>query len=181
MSTVDVFITISPGWINVSQNLSTALPKEGGSTTPAETQPQGEAGSAGASADDASGSGGDSDIPSELPFQLQITYTDIDGTKALRVLTQKKPVTRDRNVAEKGLFYEFFVCFVLFLNIFHFIHFIIPFAHTDNESAQHLDLEKKLAQIFLVLLAGVRTLGLWISSPTLYQLSHPVNPYFFIQ
>jgi hypothetical protein len=46
---------------------------------------------------------GDGNIPSELPFQLQIQYTDADGTKALRVLTQKKPVTTDRNVAEKGM------------------------------------------------------------------------------
>lgn len=43
------------------------------------------------------------DIPSEVPFQVQITYTDVDGTKALRVLTQKKPVTRDREVAERDV------------------------------------------------------------------------------
>ena len=48
------------------------------------------------------GNGAGDDIPSELPFQLQITYTDADGTKALRVLTQRKPVTKDRTVAEKG-------------------------------------------------------------------------------
>ncbi|XP_070190102.1 circularly permutated Ras protein 1-like isoform X2 [Littorina saxatilis] len=52
-------------------------------------------------AGDGAGGDGDEDIPSELPFQLQISYTDIDGTKALRVLTQKKPVTRDRKLAEK--------------------------------------------------------------------------------
>ncbi|KAL8595082.1 hypothetical protein ACOMHN_019120 [Nucella lapillus] len=42
-------------------------------------------------------------IPPELPFQVQIMYTDVDGTKALRVLTQKKPVTKDRTIAEKDL------------------------------------------------------------------------------
>lgn len=37
----------------------------------------------------------------ELPFQLQIRYTDTEGAKALRVITQTKPVTRDRKKAEK--------------------------------------------------------------------------------
>lgn len=41
-------------------------------------------------------------VPPELPFQLQIQYTDADGTKALRVLTQKKPVTHDRQLAEES-------------------------------------------------------------------------------
>jgi len=39
-------------------------------------------------------------IPDELPFQLQIRYTDAEGMKALRVLTQTRPVTHDRNLAE---------------------------------------------------------------------------------
>ena len=39
---------------------------------------------------------------SELPFQLQVCYTDTDGMKALRVLTQVKPVTQDRSVAEQS-------------------------------------------------------------------------------
>jgi len=38
--------------------------------------------------------------PSELPFQLQVTYTDLDGARAMRVLTQVQPVTRDRSEAE---------------------------------------------------------------------------------
>lgn len=46
--------------------------------------------------------------PDKLPFQLQIQYTDTDGAKALRVLTQAKPVTWDRKIAEnsKILFLE---------------------------------------------------------------------------
>jgi len=40
------------------------------------------------------------DTPSQLPFQLQVTYTDLDGAQAMRVLTQAMPVTRDRNEAE---------------------------------------------------------------------------------
>ncbi|KAK7494561.1 hypothetical protein BaRGS_00014214 [Batillaria attramentaria] len=50
----------------------------------------------------AGGEGDEDIIPSELPFQLQITYADTDGTKALRVITQKKPVTRDRQLAEEN-------------------------------------------------------------------------------
>ena len=41
------------------------------------------------------------DQPKELPFQVQITYTDLDGAQALRLLTKAKPVTKDRAVAEK--------------------------------------------------------------------------------
>ncbi|WAR09396.1 CPAS1-like protein [Mya arenaria] len=37
----------------------------------------------------------------ELPFQLQIVYTDTEGAKALRVITKTKPVTRDRKKAER--------------------------------------------------------------------------------
>jgi len=40
------------------------------------------------------------DRPCELPFQVQITYTDLDGAEAVRVLTQTQPVTRDRQQAE---------------------------------------------------------------------------------
>lgn len=40
------------------------------------------------------------DVPDELPFQLQIKYTDTEGATALRVLTKTKPVTRDRREAE---------------------------------------------------------------------------------
>ena len=38
----------------------------------------------------------------ELPFQLRIKYLDLDGAEALRVITQTKPVTRDRIQAENG-------------------------------------------------------------------------------
>ena len=39
-------------------------------------------------------------MPTELPFQLQVTYTDLDGARAMRVLTQAQPVTSDRAEAE---------------------------------------------------------------------------------
>ena len=42
------------------------------------------------------------DTLTELPFQLMIEYTDLDGAKALLVRSQTKPITRDRQVAEKG-------------------------------------------------------------------------------
>ena len=40
--------------------------------------------------------------PSELPFQLQVVYTDTEGAKAMRLLTKTKPVTKDRFQAERG-------------------------------------------------------------------------------
>ena len=39
----------------------------------------------------------------ELPFQLHLVYVDLDGVQAMRVLTQTKPITTDRTVAEKGI------------------------------------------------------------------------------
>jgi len=42
--------------------------------------------------------------PTELPFQVQITYADLDGAEAVRVLTQTQPVTRDRHQAETSRF-----------------------------------------------------------------------------
>jgi hypothetical protein len=40
-------------------------------------------------------------IPSNLPFQLRITYTKPNGMKCMRVATQNKPVTADRSQAEQ--------------------------------------------------------------------------------
>jgi hypothetical protein len=40
-------------------------------------------------------------MPDSLPFQLRIHYTKPNGTKYLRVVTNAKPVTQDRTVAEK--------------------------------------------------------------------------------
>ncbi len=39
----------------------------------------------------------------ELPFQLQITYTAPDGSRAVRVYTKVQKFTRDRAEAEKNL------------------------------------------------------------------------------
>jgi len=50
--------------------------------------------------------------PHELPFQVQITYTDLDGAEAVRVLTQTQPVTRDRQQAETSRFLLFFLCVI---------------------------------------------------------------------
>ena len=38
-----------------------------------------------------------------LPFQLQIEYTGRDGSRCLRVISEAKPTTRDRNMAERGV------------------------------------------------------------------------------
>ena len=37
-----------------------------------------------------------------VPFQLQIQYTGVDGSCCMRVITQAKPVTTNRDVAERG-------------------------------------------------------------------------------
>lgn len=42
----------------------------------------------------------DESDPKDLPFQVQIRYTDIEGAVAMRVLTQIQPVTKDRQQAE---------------------------------------------------------------------------------
>ena len=42
----------------------------------------------------------DLDQLKQLPFQIQVTYTAADGSKALRVLTQSKETTENRDVAE---------------------------------------------------------------------------------
>ncbi|XP_013416673.1 uncharacterized protein LOC106178153 [Lingula anatina] len=56
----------------------------------------------GAEAGPSTGDAGVGDL-SELPFQLQIKYTDLEGSQAMRVLTQSKPITKDRNVAEREM------------------------------------------------------------------------------
>ena len=47
--------------------------------------------------------------------------------------------------------------------------------HTDSKSAQHFWLEKIITH-FSCASDAVQTSGLWISSLTLYPLSHPVTP-----
>lgn len=59
--------------------------------------------SGGASTSAASNTNIDLNELKELPFQLRITYTDLEGGQALRVLTQKMPITRNRKEAEKGI------------------------------------------------------------------------------
>jgi hypothetical protein len=39
----------------------------------------------------------------ELPFQLQITYTGLDGSRAMRVYTKIQKFTKDRNEAESNI------------------------------------------------------------------------------
>ena len=43
------------------------------------------------------------EAPNELPFQVQIRYTDTEGAVAMRVLTKTQPVTKDRQQAEKRM------------------------------------------------------------------------------
>eukprot|EP00008_Paramoeba_atlantica_P005943 CAMPEP_0201481310 /NCGR_PEP_ID=MMETSP0151_2-20130828/5579_1 /ASSEMBLY_ACC=CAM_ASM_000257 /TAXON_ID=200890 /ORGANISM="Paramoeba atlantica, Strain 621/1 / CCAP 1560/9" /LENGTH=478 /DNA_ID=CAMNT_0047863433 /DNA_START=345 /DNA_END=1781 /DNA_ORIENTATION=- len=44
-----------------------------------------------------------SNLPSHLPFQVQILYTRMDGTKAIRVITQMRRVTNKREDAEASV------------------------------------------------------------------------------
>ena len=44
----------------------------------------------------------DLDQLEHLPFQVQVTYIAADGSKALRVLTQLKQTTENREVAESN-------------------------------------------------------------------------------
>eukprot|EP00211_Chloroparvula_japonica_P002535 CAMPEP_0119119496 /NCGR_PEP_ID=MMETSP1310-20130426/965_1 /TAXON_ID=464262 /ORGANISM="Genus nov. species nov., Strain RCC2339" /LENGTH=480 /DNA_ID=CAMNT_0007108937 /DNA_START=17 /DNA_END=1455 /DNA_ORIENTATION=- len=44
----------------------------------------------------------DSPVPDVLPFQVQIRYTRPDGTKALRVITTRRHVTRELGKAQEG-------------------------------------------------------------------------------
>ena len=57
--------------------------------------------------------------PTELPFQIQIYYTDLEGAQAMRVLTQTKPVTKERSQAEdceRTYLYRFSASFIIAVN-----------------------------------------------------------------
>ena len=41
--------------------------------------------------------------PQEVPFQVQVKYTSLDGQQCLRVFTEVRPVTSDKGVANKGI------------------------------------------------------------------------------
>ena len=40
---------------------------------------------------------------SEVPFQVQIKYTSLDGQQCLRVFTEVRPTTSDKRVANQGI------------------------------------------------------------------------------
>ncbi len=57
----------------------------------------------------ATAAAGDNKVPQltidgtpHLPFQLQIEYTSQDGSRCTRVISQAKPTTKQREIAEKG-------------------------------------------------------------------------------
>jgi len=72
------YLTVRPVYISRCLLYSTACEEEGATASCAKT-------------------------PSELPFQIQVTYTDLEGGKAMRVLTCVQPVTRDRAEAESRM------------------------------------------------------------------------------
>ena len=90
---------------------ATGETERGGEETPAssEASAQPHLSEAGATAESKRQEGGAPEVPPlmiggrpHLPFQLQIEYTSLDGDRCLRVITQAKPVTRDRSLAERG-------------------------------------------------------------------------------
>lgn len=48
----------------------------------------------------------------ELPFQVQVAFTRLDGMKCLRVISQKRPLTKDRSMAEAAAKLEVLSCHV---------------------------------------------------------------------
>lgn len=40
---------------------------------------------------------------SSVPFQVQIRYTKMDGTKCVRIISSEKKISKDRTASEKDL------------------------------------------------------------------------------
>ena len=38
----------------------------------------------------------------QLPFQLQVKYTDLDGSRCMRVTTMAKPIIDNKQTADRG-------------------------------------------------------------------------------
>lgn len=70
------------------------------SKSSASTNAAGNSEAAAAGSSSASGSELKQDQLNELPFQVHISYIDLEGAKAVRVLTQTKPITKERKQAE---------------------------------------------------------------------------------
>lgn len=85
--------------------------KSGGGTVDSEIGSASASGGASGGASDGATGGGEAikvaplmvDGKPHLPFQLQIQYTAQDGSRCMRVISQAKPITTQRNIAEKGL------------------------------------------------------------------------------
>lgn len=93
--TADTEITFEYGIrtsVTTQETSETNVPMETGNESKGETLAEGAA--------KEQGSKFKVEVPNELPFQLQIMYKDTEGATALRVLTQTKPITRDRKEAE---------------------------------------------------------------------------------
>ena len=46
---------------------------------------------------------GNSEELCEVPFQVQMKYTSLDGQQCLRVFSEVRPVTSDKGVASEGI------------------------------------------------------------------------------
>jgi hypothetical protein len=99
-----------------------------------ETSAEAMGGAEGASAS-AAGEHDSSNDLNDLPFQVKIQYTDVEGAVAMRVLTQTQPVTKNRRQAELCMFWGFCIFFKIIL-VFLVCHFVF--------SNDFLTLESKL-------------------------------------
>ena len=72
--------------------------------TSADQKAEGDAGEAAAGAAEGATAGPSKTEPelNEVPFQLLIKYTDLEGAQAMRCMTQNMPITHDRQLAEEG-------------------------------------------------------------------------------
>eukprot|EP00752_Nemacystus_decipiens_P004090 g3743.t1 len=83
------------------QSPAPATPTAGASPAPPTAAPG--ASAAAAAATPVTSSSAEGQGQAALPFQVQIRYTRLDGTKCLRVMTKTQPVTKNRAHAEQSI------------------------------------------------------------------------------
>ena len=104
-----------------------------------------------------------------LPFQLQIEYTGQDGSRCMRVITQAKPITTDRVVAEGGTCYMYYMCVYL---EYHMLVYTCIVAIIVQSHCTHSKMEGPL-------LAQKRTRFIWRHNYTNVYVQD-INMYLYI-
>ena len=91
-----------------------------------------------------------------LPFQVQIEYTRLDGAKCMRVLTEVKPVTYNRETAEMGRQYMLYILVSHFdVMFFTGIDLAVLGKHIANTTAK-LAMEGEFTQARVNAIVGQR-------------------------